>query len=166
MAIGWIIALSKPCKETYAAENLARQNVECYFPRIAETVSRGPRHNRMKLERVSPLFPRYLFIHVQHQWRFVLSTFGVAGVVMRGEEPLWCPRSVMQQMWERQDPEGLIHLPKLLPGVRINVMRGPFAGQSGIYEGMASQERTKVLLNFLNRKVPVLIAQDAVQIAA
>lgn len=166
MAIGWIVAISKPCRETYAAENLARQRTDCYFPKITEIVERGPRNQRYKLERIVPLFPRYLFVRIEHQWHFILNTFGIAGIIMRGEEPLFAPLSIMQQMWERQDDEGLVQLPRLVRGAAVAVVKGPLAGQRGIYQGMGSGERQRVLLDFLNRRMTVLLQPDAVQLAA
>lgn len=166
MAIGWIVAISKPGRETYAAENLRKQQADCYFPKVSEIVTRGPKMQRYKLQRIVPLFPRYLFVHVHDQWRYVLNTYGIAGILMRGEEPLFCPLRTLEELWARQDDEGLIYLPKLERGSPITVVKGPMQGRSGIYQGMAGRERTRVLLDFLNRRVSVLIASDAVQMAA
>lgn len=169
MTIGWVVAVSKPARENYAAENLARQDCDFYFPKIVETVMRGPRQARYRVERTSPLFPRYIFVHVNHQWRFLLSTYGLVGVIMRGEEPQFASDRTIDTMRSRQDDEGIVHLPtlkELQAGDRVKVQAGTFKGHHGIYQGMSSRDRTKVLLDYLGRKTPVLIAKGQLQLAA
>lgn len=169
MSIGWIVAISKPQREFYAADNLARQNVEFYFPKIVESVMLGPRQARYRVERISPLFPRYIFVHITHQWRFLLSTFGMSGVIMRGEEPHFANERCIDAMQSRQDAEGIVHLPtlkELQQGDPVLVTSGTFKGHHGIYQGMSSKDRQKVLLDYLGRKTPVLIQRGALQLAA
>lgn len=169
MAIGWIVAISKPSREYYAAENLARQDCEFYFPKIVEHVMRGPRQSRYRVERSAPLFPRYIFVRIQHQWRFLLNTYGLAGVLMKGEEPHFASQSAIDDMRNRQDDEGMVHLPLLKEierGDRVQITKGQFAGYHGIYQGMSSRDRTKVLLDYLGRKTPVLIARGYLRAAA
>lgn len=169
MAVGWIVAISKPSREYYAAENLARQDCDFYFPKIVEQVMRGPRRQRHRVEQLAPLFPRYIFVHIHHQWRFLLNTYGLVGVLMRGEEPHFASQRAIDDMRSRQDDEGIVHLPHLkeiAQGDRVRITQGQFAGYQGIYQGMSSKDRQKVLLDYLGRKTPVLIARGLLQAAA
>lgn len=168
MAIGWIVAISKPARENYAAENLSRLDQQFYFPRIVEQVMRGPRQHRTLIERAVPLFPRYIFVRIEHQWRYLLNVYGLAGVIMKGEEPQFAPQQAIDAMLARQDDEGLVQLPRiedLQPGESVKVTGGQFEGHKGIYQGMSSKDRQKVLLDVLGRKTPVLIAKGMLQAA-
>ncbi len=170
MTIGWIVAISKPARESYAAENLSRLDAEFYFPKIVERVMRGPRDHRQLIERASPLFPRYIFVHIHDQWRFLLNVYGLSGIMMRGEEPQFAAQAVIDQIMARQDEEGIVQLPHRAPqplshGDKVKVTGGQFEGYHGIYQGMAAKDRQKVLLDVLGRKTPVLIAKAMLQAA-
>jgi transcriptional antiterminator RfaH len=166
MSIGWIVAFSKVGREYYAAENLTRQSVDYYIPKIIEYAERGRRKERHTIAKATPLFPRYIFIHVNHQWRHVLSTFGVAGVIMQGDSPAFIGQKAIDQIREREDEEGLVHLPQpeqLSQGDKVKVITGPFSGAIGICEGMSVKDRQKVLLDYLGRKTSVLLGEEMLQ---
>lgn len=168
MAIGWIVAISKPARENYAAENLSRLDQEFYFPKIVEQVMRGPRQHRQLIERTAPLFPRYIFVRIHDQWRYLLNVYGLAGIIMKGDEPQFAPQPAIDAMLARQDDEGIIHLPRLeeiQQGDRVKITGGQFEGHQGIYQGMSAKDRQKVLLDVLGRKTPVLIAKGLLQAA-
>ena len=73
----WYAVQTKPRQELVAEQNLQRQGFVTYLPRI-----RLRKRKRNKLvDAVEPLFPRYLFIHVdpdQDSLAPVRSTLGVA----------------------------------------------------------------------------------------
>ena len=61
MARTWYLVQSKPRNEARALENLLRQGYETYLPLIeVERLQRGK-----LLKRLEPLFPRYLFLHLE-----------------------------------------------------------------------------------------------------
>ncbi len=158
---GWIVARTKAQRESWAAENVARQGYVFYYPRVARRV-RGKLGRLMVAE---PLFPRYLFVKARNNWHPLLSTFGLAGVVMTAESPSLMPDKVIDELRSREDPtSGLVVLPRLSEGQTVRVRRGPFGGQSGIYQGSSSIDRERVLLDFLGRKTMVLIARDLLEV--
>jgi len=76
----WYLIYSKPRQEKGAVENLLRQNYEVYFPQIQ--LWRSRRGNRQLV--IEPLFPRYLFIHLDSHsdnWAPIRSTLGGPCVV-------------------------------------------------------------------------------------
>lgn len=165
MQSGWIVAYSKQSRENYAAENLHRQSIEYYLPRITETVKIGRRDRRQTITRATPLFPRYIFVHVENQWRKILSTYGISGIIMRGQQPDFIPDKTIQAIRERESPDGIVVLPnnqirQIEYGDPITVTNGPFSGLSGIYDGMSGKDRVSVLLDYLGRKTTVLIGKD------
>jgi transcriptional antiterminator RfaH len=149
----WLVAQTQPNREQWAAENIMRQGYAYYLPRVAE--------QRRGVTLSKPLFPRYLFVQTPGQWRFLLGTFGVAAVIMHGEEAAMVPTIHMEALRAREGADGLIVLPEkpaLVAGTsEVRVSRGHLKDHVGIYDGMSSSDRAKVLMDFLGRKTTVLV---------
>ncbi len=82
----WYVVHTKPSCETRAAFHLERQSYRVFFPRIGKQV----RHARVTRRVFEPLFPTYLFVHLdpaREPWRSINGTHGVVGLVMQGERP-------------------------------------------------------------------------------
>lgn len=112
-----------------------------------------------------PLFPRYLFVWIEEQWKSLLGTFGVTEIILVGDRPASVADNIIEGLKARE-VEGHIVLPgsssspKFKPGQKVRIQSGIFAGQSGVYDGMATSDRERVLLDYLGRRTPVLIAED------
>jgi transcriptional antiterminator RfaH len=157
----WVVAQSQPNREQWACENIARLGHQTYFPRISKiTLVRGQR-----IAGSSPLFPRYLFVGSPGgQWRFLLGTWGVAGVVLVGSGPAFVSDQIIADLRNREQ-DGLVILPQFRPGQELRVKDGPFKNERAIYQGSSPKEREEVLLNFLGRKTKVLIARELLEVA-
>jgi transcriptional antiterminator RfaH len=163
----WIVARTKGGREAWAAENLARQNFNFYFPRIIDVVKRAG----LKMTVAKPLFPTYMFVAVDaHAWRPILSTYGVIGVIMRGGVPEIMPKHGIDSLRERENREGFVSLPdtwRFKKDQRVRIEKGILAGQVGIVAGLKDRDRVRVLFEFLGRKTEVLIAEtDLIEVAA
>lgn len=123
------------------------------MPKRLKTV----RHARKMSTVEAPFFPRYLFIVLdlgRDQWRKVNGTFGVARLVMRGDEPHPVPYGVVETMIASADISGFLDLAeKLRVGGPVRLMAGPFADQLAILEELDDSGRVRVLLDILGRQV-------------
>ena len=153
----WIVLRSHPQRENFAAECVSQQGYAVFLPRVLEYSGRGA--HRFALAK--PLFPSYLFVGVESRWRPLLSTFGVAAVIMAGETPGVVPLSVIEQLHSRLDVDGFVRLPKRQRGDRVQIMRGPFAKHTGLYLGMSARDRVRVLLSVMGGQTSVLIHERA-----
>jgi transcriptional antiterminator RfaH len=167
--ITWYLTYTKPLGEATARAHLARQGFEVYFPRLWQKIRRQGRW----LEKVSALFPRYLFVGVDtaHQALApVRSTVGVVGVVKFGSNYTEVPRSVLRDIQSRADPVSGLHRlqspSRLEPGTAVRIAEGPFAGLDAAFEREAGSDRVHVLLNVLGQSVCVRMPVDAVVRAA
>jgi transcription antitermination factor NusG len=158
----WIVAITQPNRERWALENIDRQNYEFYLPRVAERVRAARRISEF---RTRPLFPRHIFVRIVDRWHSLLSTHGVRGVIMFGENLAVVPEKDIQRIRAMEDEKGLVVLPQLRKGQKVLFRRGSFAGQSGLYQGQSSQDRCKVLLAYLGRMVPVLVESSILEAA-
>jgi transcriptional antiterminator RfaH len=165
VAESWIVGISKPNREAWGAENIQRQGYEAYFPRFQETIVNK---DRQVVERIRCLFPRYVFVKTDGHWHFLLSTFGMVGVVLKGEVPATMPGKEIKKLRKRENKSGLIVLPpKPLPtrftkGQRLRVTHGPFSGLSAICQVDNASERVRVLLQFLGASRGMFLPRDAV----
>jgi transcription antitermination factor NusG len=160
----WIVVRTRVARENWALENVAAQGFEAYLPRIIEKQNR----NGQKVAIAVPLFPTYLFV-LAHQWRVLLSTFGVVSVIMRGSEPDALPKRVIEELKSRQNADGFVELPKaqtIQTGSKIRIIGGPFRDHVGVIAGMRENHRCRVLVDFLGRKTDVLIGAGELVLAA
>lgn len=150
----WYLVYTKPRQEEVALANLVRQGYGAYLPRVRQARRRQGR----RLEVVEPLFPRYLFIHLDvgtDNWGPIRSTLGVASLVRFGHEPARVPDSLVAFLKERESAGGLHEwaAPALGVGDRVRVAEGVFQGYDGILLARSSRERVLVLLDILGKQI-------------
>lgn len=162
----WHVVETHPHAETKAAMHLRRQGYEIYLPVYKKT----RRHARRVENVASPLFPRYLFVAIDiaaQRWRSIQSTFGVARLVTSGDAPVAIADRIIAEIRDREGDDGYVRLPpqiKFVPGTKVRVLDGAFVSCLGLFEAMTDRERVAILLDFLGRKVHIVL--DAASIAA
>jgi transcriptional antiterminator RfaH len=161
----WHLVYCKPRQEDKAQVHLGRQGYMTYLPRLIETRRRRDKN----VELIGPLFPRYLFIHLDNltdNWGPIRSTQGVNSLVRFGETVAAVPDHVIQFLKDREDEEGLHHLkvPKLDRGSRVRILEGPLQGYEAIFLARSGRERVLILLDMLGNQTRVEI--DAQRIEA
>ena len=161
----WVAARTKSQRERWAAENVARQGGVYYLPRLKP----GKLHPPAK---PAPcLFPSYLFIQTDGQWRYLLGTFGISGLVMQGGAPAILPDATIAAIRAREGNDGLIRLPdtpmnRVKAGDAVRVTDGAFSGFRGIYQNSGAQDRVKILLEYLGAQRTVLIGEEYLEATA
>jgi transcriptional antiterminator RfaH len=161
----WYLIYTKPASESVAATHLARQHYEVYLPQVAQTVRRTGR----RVERVGPLFPRYLFLRLREGEQALApaaATVGVCGIVRFASRYAVVPEGVIHDLRGRADPVTGLHriscVPKLEPGAAVRIRLGPFEGLEGVFERAAGAERVVVLLQLLGQNAPVCVPAESV----
>jgi transcriptional antiterminator RfaH len=144
----WYLIHCKPREDERALENLQRQGFECYRP--AQRVER--RRNGRKCTVPEPLFPNYLFIHldrVNDNWYPIRSTRGVIHIVRFNEFPLPVADEIVEGIRARL--AGIGAEPYLKPGERVRITEGAFSQLEAIFVANDGQHRVVLLLNVLQR---------------
>ena len=115
--------------------------------------------------------PGYFFCRIVDRWRSINSTFGVLCLVRVGDCPARCPDAEIAALKAMIDGHGFVKLPEALPppvrrqiaiGAKVRITAGPFGGMSGLYAGMSTKDREKILLNLLGSQRPVLVPSNLV----
>ena len=154
MARAWYLVQSKPRNETRALENLVRQGYETYLPLMeVERLQRGK-----LLKKMEPLFPRYLFLHLEEgndNWGPIRSTLGVAGLVRFGQAYAVVSDEVMDAVRERTQE---IKKSLFESGDNVRVVSGPLLGLEGVFEIADGEQRSFVLLEFMQKQQRVSVS--------
>lgn len=109
---------------------------------------------------IEPLFPRYLFIHldaVTDNWAPIRSTIGVTNLVRFGEEPAVVPQGLVELLMARDNASGVQELPpeEFRKGCRVRISEGLMMGYEGIYLAKTSRERVRILLDIVGTQTRV-----------
>jgi len=161
--VRWLLIFTKVSSERVAEFNLVRRGDKVYCPRlIRPALLRGRR-----VDRVVPLFPRYLFLQCVEGQSLspVRSTTGVASIVCCGSTYSLVSDGIVEGLMRRADPVSGLHRlsAKRYPkGARVKVIAGAFEGLEGIFEREAAEERVVILLTLLGKETPVRISEQFV----
>jgi transcriptional antiterminator RfaH len=160
----WYVVQTHINSEAKAASNLVRQGFGVYFPRYLKR-----RSHARKVDTVArPLFPRYLFVAIDlatQRWRSIQSTIGVSHLVSWRDSPASVSDDVVGALKQREDESGFIRLERRVrfsPGDTVRVLEGAFTDSLALVEGINDRERVAILLDFLGRKVRVLVGADLI----
>lgn len=157
----WFAVFSKPRREMEAAEQLERQGFTTFLPRV-----RARRRLRGQWrEVVEAMFPRYLFLRAtlgEDNLAPVRSTRGVVGLVRFGGEPRPVPDPLIAELQRLcAAPDGALDLPEpLVPGSRVRILEGPFAGYEAELLSQDGERRARVLLTMLGQSHAVQMPVD------
>ena len=164
----WFAVFCKTGQERLAEANLINQGYVTYLPRLALR----KRSNGRDISVTVPMFPGYLFVHLDPErtaWRAINSTFGVRQLVSFGERPSALPDSAIEEIQGREDADGVIRLPKVAPfqkGEAVEFADGPMSDVKAMFTVPTGSERVVVLMNLLGRQVPVRVKQDRLRRAS
>ncbi len=149
----WYLVYAKPKKEELARVNLERQGYPTYLPKMRTPRRRAGR----RIIRVEPMFPRYLFVHLDTEfdnWAPIRSTLGVISLVRFGMFPSPVPDDLIETLHARDNSQGIQEIPlnTFEEGQKVRIEDGPFMGYEGIFLAQTSQERVMILLDIVGKQ--------------
>jgi transcription elongation factor/antiterminator RfaH len=158
----WAVVNTQPHREPVARDHLRRQGFEVYCP-----LMRRRRTHARRVENVlRPLFPGYLFVHVEEErtrWRPILSTVGVRALVRFGDRLALLDKALMQSLRARE-VDGVIARPAMpyRVGQRVRLDGGPFDGVVATILSLDEKDRLVVLMELLQRGVQARVTTGQV----
>ncbi|MDT0496362.1 transcription termination/antitermination NusG family protein [Algiphilus sp. W345] len=156
----WYVVMTKPRQEQIALAQLTRQGYESYLPIVSE---RRREQGKYVNKRV-PLFPRYLFVNLDtavDNTAPIRSTVGCCGLVRFGLRLAYLPSGVLEWIQARcREGESRRRQASWMPGRRLDVLDGPFAGLDAVFAAASSHDRVIVLLKLLGASRPVELPQE------
>lgn len=158
----WYVIRSKPRAESIARAQLERQGFRIYYPQLLKPA----RVRGRWLDRIEPLFPRYLFLALDNSKQslaLVRSTVGVTDVVRFGDEYATVTHEVIEELMRRADPQTGLHSleqPVFRRGGHVRILEGPFERLKGVFERYEGKVRALILLDLLGRATCVRVPLD------
>lgn len=161
----WYLIQTKPRQEYLARENLERQGYRTYLPIAPVRRRKGGR----TFSSPGPMFPRYLFIHLNEgidDWGPIRSTLGVAKLVKFGMVPARIPDGLINTLMTREDAQGVQVLPSRVfkAGDRVRVTEGLFEGYEAVVQAKTARERILVLMNIIESHLKVELPGSTLEI--
>lgn len=159
----WCVVQTHQHSESLAERHLRSQNFQTYLPKRRRTV----RHARIVRTVSSAYFDCYLFVSLvqQQSWYPINSTVGVRKLVMSKGMPVPAPYGVVESLISATDDDGILHPDILLrPGQRIRIMDGPFSDQLGVLDHVGSAGAVRILLDIMNRSIPIFIDRNNISV--
>ncbi|MBH3432022.1 MULTISPECIES: transcription/translation regulatory transformer protein RfaH [Pseudomonas] len=146
----WYLVQCKPRQAPRALEHLERQGYECLLP-----MHQIERLHKGLLQQLSePLFPGYLFIHldkVEDSWLPIRSTRGVNQIVSFGGNPTPVPDIVISELVNRKASV----LPALSPGDQVLIDDPNLQQLEAILLSKDGDNRVLLLLKILQRELTI-----------
>ena len=125
----WYTVFCKPRGEQTAEANLTNQGYTVYLPRLLVQLRRAGKC----VDRIDPLFPRYLFLKPRDAAQSIApvrSTLGVAYVVRFGAQPALVSNDLIDALRAREDSTAGVHVhrPVFKIGAAVKFVDGPLSG--------------------------------------
>lgn len=160
----WYAVRTRSNHESVASQRLLGQGLEAFLPAIETPSIR--RDRRLTVQR--PLFPGYFFVRstlVGSERIEILRAPGVVSMVGFEAGPVavpdWQIHSIQLALTSKSPVEVLW---KLVPGKRVRVARGAFAGVEGTVVTQADGERRLVIsVELLGRSLALRLDRDEIE---
>ena len=157
----WYAVFTVPQHEKSVASHLSLRDVESFLPTYAYV---RVWKNRQRIKSGLPLFPNYLFVHVNHGERVkVLQSPGVLHIVGNTRHPL--PLEDAEISFLRSCLHGRRVEPykDLVVGERVRVKAGVLQGIEGTLVRKNSCLRFVLTLNLINQHAAIEVDADALE---
>lgn len=151
----WCLVYTRSKQEEKAREHLEQQGFEVFLPRISRVIN----HAGRRQTRIEPMFPRYLFTHLDpdaEDWTPIRSTVGVTSLVRFGQQPGIVPPAIVEGLRAQADEQGVIGgrgASEFEIGQTVRIVDGPFEGYSAIVQAKLPRERVEILLTLVGQYV-------------
>ena len=157
----WYAVFTVPQNEKSAVRHLDLRNVESFLPTY-ETVRVWK--NRQRVKTILPLFPTYLFVHVDHRERVkVLQTPGVLHIVGNGRKHIPLEDAEVEFLRSGFNGRKIEPYRELVVGERVRIRSGVMQGIEGTLVRKCSSLRFVLTLNLINQHASVEIDAESLE---
>ncbi|OGW48544.1 MAG: hypothetical protein A2Z50_07260 [Nitrospirae bacterium RBG_19FT_COMBO_42_15] len=161
----WYAIYVRSRHEFHVFERLSGANIDSFLP----TVERLSRWKDRKKMVNFPLFPGYLFVHINKSYNNILTVLKTNGVVrflgLSPREPEPIPEEQIISLKKVvESKEFLDPHPYLKEGQRIRIKRGALAGVEGLLIEKTGQHNLVISVDILQRGVSLKVDASEVEI--
>ena len=159
----WYAVFTLPQNEKAVVRHLAVREVESFLPTY-ETVKVWK--NRQRVRTVLPLFPTYLFVHIDcRQRRRVLESPGVIHIVGNNREQLPILDAEIELLRSGVRGRNMEPYRELVVGKKVRIKSGSMEGVQGVLVRRANGLRFVLALEMINQYAAIEVdAEDLEQV--
>ena len=157
----WYAVYIVPQNEKSAVKHLDLRNIESFLPTY-ETVRVWK--NRQRINTTLPLFPSYLFVHIDHWERAkVLQSPGVLHIVGRSRQPAPLADEEVEFLRSGLGDRKVEPYREIVVGERVRIKTGVMQGVDGTLVRKSSSLRFVLTLNLINQHAAVEVDADVLE---
>lgn len=155
----WFALYTASRHEKRVAQHLSQREIEFYLP-LYKTTRKWSDGSRVTLD--LPLFPGYLFIHIQRSERSrVLDVPGALSVVGgTGGEPAWLPDATIDALRSGLETRPAQPHPILTVGQRARIRSGALTGFEGVVVRNKNSFRVVLTVEYIMQSYAVEVALE------
>ncbi len=157
----WFAAYTTPRHEKAVVRQLGVRHVESFLP-LYTSVRRWKNGCQVAVEQ--PLFPGYVFVHVQRRHSVkVLQVPGVVSIVSSGRKPSALPAHEIESLRAALPQRYYEPHPYVTVGDKVRIIEGPLAGMAGVLVRKKNHFRVVLTLDLIMQSVAVEIGMDEIE---
>ena len=154
----WFAVFTVPQHEKTVVKHLALREIESFLPTY-ETIRIWK--NRQKMKLVLPLFPTYLFVHIDSQERSkVLQSPGILQIVGSHREKIAIADEEIELLRSGFQGKKVEPFLDLIVGQHVRIKAGPMQGIKGTLVRKANGIRFVLALEMINQHAAIEIDAD------
>jgi transcription antitermination factor NusG len=155
----WFALYTASRHEKRVAQHLGQREIEFYLP-LYKAQRKWSDGSRVTLD--LPLFPGYLFIHIQRNERGrVLGVPGALAVVGgTGGEPAWLPDATIDALRSGLETRPARPHPLLIAGQRVRIRSGALTGFEGVVARSKNSFRVVLTVEHIMQSYAVEVALE------
>lgn len=156
----WLVLRTRSRHENTVEMSLQLKRINAYLPK--RKVIRRWKDQKRVVE--LPLFPGYVFVQPRaDQYENIRYIRGSCGLVLAGNQPATMPEKDLEAVKILVDSGADLAVDgKLIPGQRVRVIAGPFAGAEGEMVRMKTRDRLIINAHLLGSSVSVEVETEMV----
>jgi transcription antitermination factor NusG len=160
----WYAVFTVPQNEKSAARQLALREVESFLPTY-ETVRVWK--NRQRVRTVLPLFPSYLFVHINCRQRGkVLQSPGVIHIVGNSREQVPVPDAEIELLRSGVRGRNMEPYLELVVGKKVRIKSGSMEGVQGVLVRKGNGLRFVLALEMINQYAAIEVGAEDLEYVA
>jgi len=157
----WYAVFTIPRNEKSVEKQLNLRQIECFLPTYER---QRVWKNQQRVKTVWPLFPTYLFVHIERQERArVLQSPGVLRIVGNHKEPLPLADSEIEFLRSDFCKSRVEPFAELAVGQKVRVRRGIMEGLEGVLVRKNNQQRFVITLSVINQHAAIEVPAAALE---
>jgi transcription antitermination factor NusG len=161
----WFAVFTVPQNEKSVARHLQMREIESFLP-VYETIRVWKNRQRVKV--ILPLFPSYLFVHIDCRERTrVLQSSGVLRIVGNSRGPLPLPESEIEFLRSGCCGQRIEPYNELVVGQKVRIKSGAMQGVQGTLVRKSNSLRFVLTIELINQHAAIQVdAKDLEQMPA